>query len=47
MAYSCHFTLLSGAFRSHLMVSAFAQDEAHALHAGSPAHSVLVSSLTG
>lgn len=29
------------------MVSAFAQNEAHALHAGSPAHSVLVSSLMG
>ena len=31
MTYSCHFVLLSGAFHSHLMVSAFAQDEAPCL----------------
>lgn len=36
MTYSCHFVLLSGAFRSHLMVSAFAQDEAPCLAGTEP-----------
>ena len=36
MTYSCHFILLSGAFPSHLMVSAFAQDEAPCLACTEP-----------
>ena len=36
MTYSCHFILLSGAFPSHLMVSAFPQDEAPCLACTEP-----------